>query len=516
MTEDPEAMGNALDPPQEPAWDGFLEQISFPAFLHDDQFRLRAANRAYLAQAGCSWAEAAGRPYYTVFPLCDGPLTGCAQTLHDEVERTDRFQVDGTTLVSFSFRLAEEDSDGRPGPRSGHLLLPVQEWESLRERELATYQRGLRAIWKSNHVLLHSECEADLYQQVCDVALAEVGYQFAWLALLEGEGDEGHNLAVKAHSGAGSDYLAELDLEGSAADRHLHPAWEVVRSGQTLVLRDIANNPEAGAWTPEAAARGLGGVFATPLLARGKVSGVLCIYSDKPDDFGPMETAVLEELASDLGFGIASLRTRADLDASLERVESALVTTIHSIARVVEERDPYTAGHQERVADLATAIAKELGYDANTIRGLRLGAWIHDLGKVKIPADVLNKPGRLSEAEFALVQEHVAAGQRILADADFPWPILDMIGQHHERLDGSGYPAGLSGDAIIPEARILMVADVVEAIASHRPYRPAQGLDKALEILRAERGTRLDGMAVDACLALMEEGRFAWPNDNGA
>jgi PAS domain S-box-containing protein/putative nucleotidyltransferase with HDIG domain len=192
--------------------------------------------------------------------------------------------------------------------------------------------------------------------------------------------------------------------------------------------------------------------------------------------------------------------------ATISRNLAALVDTI---ATTVEYRDPYTAGHQERVAQIATAIAQELGLESEEIDGIRTAASIHDLGKISIPAEILTKPGVLSGIEMQLIQEHAEAGYRIVSGIDFPWPVADMIRQHHERLDGSGYPLGLTAGDILLGARIVAVADVVEAMMAHRPYRPAHGVEEALRQIASDRGTLLDRDAVDACLRLFHTGRLS-------
>lgn len=202
-------------------------------------------------------------------------------------------------------------------------------------------------------------------------------------------------------------------------------------------------------------------------------------------------------------------RAEAALRDNQARLRRALVATIEVIAATIEARDPYTAGHQRRVADLARAIGAELGLAENELEGLHFGALIHDLGKIQVPAELLSKPTRLSKAELELIKVHPEAGYEIVRDIEFPWPVAAMVYQHHERLDGSGYPQGLKGDAIAREARILAVADVVEAMASHRPYRPGLGLDAALREIEEKRGTAFDPAVVDACLRLFRDGRFS-------
>jgi putative nucleotidyltransferase with HDIG domain/PAS domain S-box-containing protein len=193
-------------------------------------------------------------------------------------------------------------------------------------------------------------------------------------------------------------------------------------------------------------------------------------------------------------------------------LEHALEGTLHTVSLAAELRDPYTAGHQRRVADLAVAIAKEMGLPKEKTHGIQLAAQIHDLGKINVPAEILAKPGKLSEIEFMLIKTHPETGFEILKDVDFPWPIADILAQHHEKMDGSGYPHGLKGDQILLEARILTVADIVEAISSHRPYRPTLGIEAAIEEIKRGRGTAYDPQVVDACLKLFREGRFSYQN----
>jgi PAS domain S-box-containing protein len=190
---------------------------------------------------------------------------------------------------------------------------------------------------------------------------------------------------------------------------------------------------------------------------------------------------------------------------SMARLREALGATIQAMAVVVETRDPYTAGHQKRVAALARTIATEMGLPQNKIDGIRMTGSIHDVGKLAVPAEILSKPTKLTEVEFSLIKTHPQAGFLILKDIDFPWPISKIVLQHHEKLNGSGYPLGLKGHEILIEAKIVCVADVVEAMASHRPYRPSLGIEKALEEISKNRGILYDPDVVDACIKLFHE-----------
>ncbi len=197
-------------------------------------------------------------------------------------------------------------------------------------------------------------------------------------------------------------------------------------------------------------------------------------------------------------------------EKSAAQLQKAMMETIHAIVSMSEFRDPYTAGHQNRVADIAAAIATELGLSQEQVNGIGIAGLIHDVGKICVPAEILSKPGILSRLEKSLIESHVMAGYQIIKDIEFPWPIRKAVLQHHERLDGSGYPSGISGEDIVVEARIIAVADVVEAMSSHRPYRPSRGIDLALEEIEKNKGILYDERAVDACVKLFREQGFVF------
>jgi len=197
-----------------------------------------------------------------------------------------------------------------------------------------------------------------------------------------------------------------------------------------------------------------------------------------------------------------------NLNRTLVNLRRALGATLTSLVLAVEAKDPFSADHQKRVADLARAIATEMGIAEEAIEGIRTAALIHDIGKISLPAEILGKPGKLSESEFQLIKTHSQTGYDMLKDGDFPWPVARIVWQHHERMDGSGYPLGLKGEEILQGSRVLAVADVVEAMASPRGYRPLPGLEKALEEILAQRGILYDPAVVDACRSIFLEKDF--------
>ena len=203
----------------------------------------------------------------------------------------------------------------------------------------------------------------------------------------------------------------------------------------------------------------------------------------------------------------ARKKAEKELLLSYKKHQRLLEETVNGLVSAVEIRDPYTAGHQRRVSVIAEAIALEMHLNKNQIDGIRMAARIHDIGKMYVPAEILSKPGKLTEAEFNLIKNHPQAGHDILSSIEFPWPVSKIVLQHQERLDGSSYPQGLKGDEIILEAKILGVADVIEAMASHRPYRPALGIKKALKEISTKKGILYDSEVVDACLKLFAQGK---------
>lgn len=191
-----------------------------------------------------------------------------------------------------------------------------------------------------------------------------------------------------------------------------------------------------------------------------------------------------------------------------EKLQRTMEATIYIISKIIETRDPYTSGHQNTVSQLAVAIAQEMKLPEDKIEGIRIAALIHDIGKINIPAEILSKPSKLNEMEFSLIKNHPKIGYDILRKIDFSWPVAKIVLQHHEKIDGSGYPQGLKGEKILLEAKIIGVADVVEVTSSHRPYRPAFGIDKALEEISQNRGILYDPEVVDTCIKLFKEKGF--------
>jgi HD-GYP domain-containing protein (c-di-GMP phosphodiesterase class II) len=226
--------------------------------------------------------------------------------------------------------------------------------------------------------------------------------------------------------------------------------------------------------------------------------GTLGVFEGRPDAFHEAEVALVESLAGDLAYGLVSGLSNAARRQAEARYETVLSGVLRAMARLLEIRDPYTAGHELRTAQICVAVARELGRDENTTEGLRIAAELHDIGKMVVPSEILSRTARLTKTEMEIVKQHPGLGEEVLGAIEFAWPIATIVGQHHERLDGSGYPRGLKGEAIRLESRILAVADTYEAITSHRPHRPARPHEEAMAELRRGAGALFDPVVVDA------------------
>jgi PAS domain S-box-containing protein len=370
--------------------------------------------------------------------------------------------------------------------------------------------RAHRTLSEANRALVLAPSEDELLRAVTSVIVDKGGYPMA--AVGYPEDDTGKSIKFVAWTGTEERHYMSVERPTWVdTEQGQSPIARAIRSGTLQICRDIASDTGFKPWRDSALARGYASNIVLPLTGGGKTFGGLSIYSSEADAFDEEEVRLLEELANDLAYGITTLRTRVEHEQHATILRQGLEQSIQTIANTVEARDPYTAGHQRRVGELSTAIAREMGLPEDQVYGIHLAAIIHDLGKIHIPAEILAKPGKLSAIEFMLVKTHPQAGYDILKDVTFPWPIADIVLQHHEKLDGSGYPQGLKQGQILLEARIVAVADVVEAMSSHRPYRPGLGIEAALEEIERQRGVQYDAVAVDACIKLFRERGYMLP-----
>ena len=364
----------------------------------------------------------------------------------------------------------------------------------------------LRAIRGVNQLIVKEKDREKLIKGACNNLVKTRGYYSSWIVLLDEEG----KLNTYVEAGLGKAFLPMVERfkEGKLTAC----GQKTIKQEDMIIIEDPLSTCADCPLAQEYSGRG---TMTIRLGREGKIYGVMSV--SVPADFitDKEEQALFIEIAKDISLGLHSIEMRKkmneqtrDLKQNYKRTKRAMDTTIQTMSKIVEAKDPYTSGHQKRVSQLATAIAKELNLPKDKTEGIRIASIIHDIGKVSIPTEILSKPTTLSDIEFSLIKSHSQIGYNILKSIDFTYPVAQIVLHHHERINGSGYPNQLKGDKILLEAKIIGVADVVEAMSSHRPYRPALGIDVALDEIIQNKGILYDPEVVAACVKLFREKGF--------
>jgi len=378
----------------------------------------------------------------------------------------------------------------------------------ITERKLT---EGRMALLHEMSMAFMEELDADaLIKKILVKAAAFVGASDGLISVLEDNGEYRRNMY-----GVG---LYE-PLVGMRIPLDKGFQGEVMRTNRRIIVDDYRNYPERMNLVEY---RDITTVIGIPLHRGDRLLGAISITfrgGVKANSLAEEQLNLLDQFAAAASIALDNARLFGEACREAEvrkeaerkvaegyaRLCKTFTDVIRTMGKIVGKKDPYTIEHQERVAGLAAELGARMGLGAEQCEGLRIAGLVHDIGKIEVPGEILSKPGKLSRIEFKLIKAHAQSGYDILKEVDFPWPVAEVARQHHERLDGSGYPLGLRGEEILPEARILAVADVVEAMTSHRPYRPSLGLSAALDEIGSKRGALYDANAVDACLALFEE-----------
>ena len=354
---------------------------------------------------------------------------------------------------------------------------------------------ALELINAVNHIVMNARDEDECLQDICEAFISPGNYALAWVGVAAPDVD---GVDVLCAAGA-RDYLTEGMISWwGTEDSGRGPTGTALRTGETQTCENLPDKAVLATWRERATKYGLGSSVALPFSYRGQ-RACLTVYSADRFWFDEMTVNSLESVVREMSFGLNHVR-------SVQQLAAAFDGTLGALSEMTERRDPYTAGHQSRVGILSAAIATRLGLGDDVVQLIQRSAEVHDIGKVAVPTEILTRPGRLSAVEFDMVKTHCEVGHDILMRASLPWPIADVAWQHHERADGSGYPLGLMLSAISPPARIVAVADVVEAMTNHRPYRPGLGLEEALGEIRAGAGKSYDADVASVCLTLFAEG----------
>lgn len=331
----------------------------------------------------------------------------------------------------------------------------------------------------------------------------------AWVGEVRNDPDK--HIVPFACAGPASAFVKTAEFRWDDSPYGRGPSGTCIRKGEPSLVGDVLNSEGAAAWREELNHFGIRSGVSIPIEMADGQRFVLHVAGNSPQQFSDDDTDTYEMIAQVLRLMIDSADVAVRFSQSeiarleiAERLQKATSGVISALATVVEKRDPYTAGHQHRVAELAVAIGRELALSEDRLEGLRIGAWIHDVGKIGVPTEILSKPGRLDGAEIALIQRHAQIGYDIVKSIDFGWPIEKIVYQHHERIDGSGYPQGLKGEQIALEARIVAVADVIESMGTDRPYRAKIPWQAVIDEIESGRGTKYDENVVAAAFSVLD------------
>lgn len=461
------------------------------------------------------WDDPAGRARLVARLRDDGEVRGFEARLRHK---------DGTVITALvSASVLEIDGE--------QCILSVTTDVSARARaetRIRMLNRVYAVLSGINQALVHLRERQALFDEACRVIVEDGGFRAAWVGLVD---SDGKRVRVVARAGVTEGYLEDIDIVLGDERRGRGPTGVSISERRHVAFQDIEHDPAMAPWRENALRHGYRSSASFPLVVGDATLGALSMYADEPGFFSDEQIALLDELAANISFALEfaegedrrrqaeeNLERRGarleelleERERNLELLSRSLSGIIEVVSRVVELRDPYTAGHQRRVSELAVRISQEMDMSAREIEEIRVAALIHDVGKVSVPAEMLTKPGALSPLELALIKGHAEAGYRIIASANMEGPTAQIIYQHHERCDGSGYPRGLSADQLLLSAKVLMVADVVEAMISHRPYRAGLGLDVALLEIEKGAGSVYDVEICRACATVFRERGFAF------
>lgn len=427
-----------------------FDRMPYPAFFHDENFQLIYANKAYYLEAGTSSEKALGKVYWEVFPKGEGPLPSCKESFLSQSAKTSQEQIiiDDKSYISFSF--IERDIENN-ALYAYHIMSDISKLKNI-EKEISEIEQQFSVLFSLSPdaiMLLDETIFFDCNQ-----------------ATLKMFGCANRNEFVGKHP---SQFSPQEQPNGVSS-------------------RILANEKIAEAYSK--------GSSLFEWLHR-RIDGTVFTTEVTLVSFEKHKKKVLQATVRDI-----TLRKEQEraLAITAEKLNMALTGIVTTMSKTMELRDPYTAGHQIRVSKIACAIAKQLGWNEDRIRGLQMAGLVHDIGKIAIPAEILTKPAALTKFEEKLMEQHPEHAYELLKEIDFPWPIANFVRQHHERIDGSGYPLGLKAEDITFEAKILAVADTIEAMSTHRPYRPALGFREALHEIKINSGVKYDSKAANAAI----------------
>lgn len=488
-----------------------FDAIPSPVFVYDRAYRVIRANRAYAERTGMPLKDIIGRPYFEIFPKLGHPIIDLPQNVKNGLANSELRLETGEVFLSRNYPVYNEASEYQ---HTLHILEDVTQAKQA-EKSVRRTRQALKTVIACIHEMLLSNDEPQMLQTVCRVAVESGWYCLAWVG--NAEHDQNKTVRPLASHGHKKDFpLLPYPTWADTESGH-RPIGIAIRTGKTCVVQDFIHDPNFESLHSYAVKNNLASVVALPLYSGTSVWGVLLLCSDESFAFSDEEVAVLEILSASVAFGVTALRIRAEHLASsqestqrIDGLRNNLEKVIVAMGDAIEKRQPNAIGHQRRVGDrvgeIGMALALEMGLPEQQAYGVRLAGLVHDVGDIQIPEEIFSKTGGLTEDERIQIERHPQAGYDIFSELKLPWPVAQAVLQHHERLDGSGYPNGLKGNQILLEAKIIAVADTIEAIAyQQHPDHPRLGVPAALAEVERNKGTLYDAVVVDAALRLFRE-----------
>ena len=408
---------------------------------------------------------------------------------------------------SIEGRVASRSADGKVKTLDGvyHSINDIKHTEL----QLQHANRALSILNAAHNAVIRCESVYDMFSALVTDLASDKSY--AVVAVMEVKHDSEKNIVPLFADGSSVDFIHNARITWGDTECGGGPSGTAVRTGKPCIIDDVRADPLAQNWIDLLEKYSIRSAVSIPIMLDGKARYVLQLDSPEVGAFSRDEADTFDLIGTTLSDSISGIDTKGKLlrseqarNIATEKLNTALVGSVNAMAKIVETRDPYTSGHQQRVAEIATAIAKEMGMSNEAIEGIRIGAWMHDIGKIGVPAEILVKPGHLDSTELALIRRHASIGYEIVKSIDFGWPVQAIVLEHHERWDGSGYPNGLRGEEISIEARIVAVADVVESMATNRPYRASIPWEKVMDELRTGRSIRYDPKVIDAAMVVFD------------
>lgn len=395
------------------------------------------------------------------------------------------------------------------------IAVGLHNLERVEQLELKRW--ALDAYAKATHTLAQAKSSVSLIQQTCEAITTDSPFALAWVGFAENQAP--FKVHISGAAGAAIDYMKDLVISWSEDQiTGMGPAGLALRTRTMQVVNDASSDPRCVPCRDQLNEYGLNSVATIPFQLQNDRWAVLAVYATKRHVFSPLVIDAFKHLAESIAVGLHILEQAESLDSERkmkEMVQDELSRTFASVGNAIVKalslHDPYTAGHQDRVAELSRAIAVEMGLEPEVVEAIGMAAYLHDIGKISTPPELLSKPAKLTEDELKIMRTHVQDGYDILKNVPFHYPIAEIVYQHHERLDGSGYPRGLKDGEIHFGARIIAVADTVESMASARSYRPSMGIEAAINEIESHAGVTLDAQVVRCCLTLFRIKGYTLP-----